>query len=89
VDYIAEQRSRQGRRNSIRTQQIGKTGFNRETQQYLENSRSGLWLLAGKVLSKAGNRIIATLPAITVFAFKTNKRYDYYNKHLTKAETMN
>ncbi len=23
------------------------------------------------------------MPAITVFAFKANKRYDHYNKHLT------
>ena len=89
MDYIAEQRSRQGRRDSIRPQQTGKTGFNRETQQYPENSRSGFWLLAGKVLSKAGNRIMATLPAITVFAFKANKRYDYYNKQLTISGTMN
>ena len=29
--------------------------------QYLENSQSGFRLLAGKVLSKAGNRIMATL----------------------------
>ena len=40
--------------------------------------------LAGEVLIFAGNRIMATLPAITVFAFKTNKRYDHYNKQLTK-----
>ena len=55
------QRSRQGRRDSIRPQQTGKTGSNRETQQYLENSRSGLRLLAGRVLIWAASQIMATL----------------------------
>ena len=89
MDYIAEQRSRQGRWNSIRPQQTGKTGFNRETQQYPENSRSGLWLLAGRVLKRAASRIMVTMQAITVFDFKANKRYDHYNKQLTRSETMN
>ena len=40
--------------------------------------------LAGRVLILAPSRIMATLPAITVFAFKANKRYDHYNKQLTK-----
>ena len=35
------------------------------------------------------NRIMAALQAITVFAFKANKRHDYYNKHLTRDGTMN
>ena len=34
-------------------------------------------------------RIMATMLAITVFAFKTNKRYDHYNKQLTRSGTMN
>jgi hypothetical protein len=29
------------------------------------------------------------MPAITVFSFKANKRYDYYNKQLTRSGTMN
>ena len=40
--------------------------------------------LAGRALILAGNRIMATLPAIIAIAFKTNKRYYHYNKQLTK-----